>query len=544
MNLFQNSPNLVELSAQKAVAKLRLPQTVRQVAARSPSTPVVPKDNMFDDILKRARIRQIEQERLLSSHWTFHREVLGNTNLDAAHKDLCDFLDEKIRYKLILMPRGSLKTTMVTIGSTTKRIVENPNSRTLIVSELLKNSKKMLGAVQGQFESNPKLIEMFDNLVPKRDQDKWNDTEMNVTSRTLYQAKEANCTAAGLDVEQTSTHYDRILLDDLMSRNNSQTKEQIEGVIEYVRLVYALLDPGPNAEMIVIGTRWHFADLYNYLIEEGKYAVFRMGAYTDETKTVLSFPNILTKPFLDEQRELLGPGHFANQYLNIPMDDDSAKFKEEYFQTFTDADVPKGCYVTTTIDPAISKEPTADETFIVTVATDHQNNWYVLEERHGRWDPFEMTTQLFEAVGLWHPHQVGLEKHGFQQTLQYFFEQEMARRNQFFHIEELKVDSQTSKERRIEGLVPLFAAKKIFIRDKQSEMAWQLRRYPKYPHDDGADALSHQLQLVGTGSKLAHTKEVKEGSLMALHQREARRTMLSNNWSFPMASKPGMIQVW
>ena len=500
--------------------------------------------SQLDQLILGAKVRQQTQQRLTASHQTFFQEVLNDQDPDASFQELCEFLDTPYRYKLILLPRGTRKTSRVTIGSTVKKIAQEPNSRTLVVSELLKNSKKMLGAIQGQFEANPVLREKFGHLVPKRDEGKWNDTEMVVTSRTNFQIKEATVTAAGLDVEQTSTHYERIILDDLMSRANSQTKEQIEGVIDYVRLVYALLDPSPTAEMIVIGTRWHYADLYNYLIEEGKYQVFRKGAYVDEAKTVLAFPHILNQAFLDEQKILLGPGHFANQYLNIPMDDDSAKFKEEWFQTFTDADVPKGCYVTTTIDPAISKEPTADETFIVTVATDYQNRWFVLEERHGRWNPFEITQQVFEAVGLWHPHQVGLEKHGFQQTLEYFFQQEMANRNLYFSIADLKVDSQVSKERRIEGLIPLFAAKRIFLRDLHSELAWQLRRYPKYPHDDGADALSHQLQLVGPGSTMAHMKEVTEGSLVALHQREARRKMFQGHWSFPLASRPGMNEIW
>ena len=544
MALFTQDPNLVKLAASPVRGPDVRPRLATSPLPASPlaSAPVRP--DRSEELLTAGILRILEMKRLVSDHWTFLTEVLGNTNLDSAHRDLCQFLDERHRFKLILLPRSTLKTTLITIGSTTLNILRHPNTRTLLASELLKNSKKMLGAVEAQFESNPKIISTFGNLVPKRDEGKWNDTEMVVTSRTLYQAKEATVTAAGLDVEQTSAHYDRIVMDDLMSRNNTQTKEQIEKVIEYVRLCYPLLDPSPEAEMIFIGTRWHFADLYQYLIDQGRCAIFKLGAYVDEEKKILSFPNILTHEFLDQQKVEMGSSNFANQYLNVPMDDESAKFKESWLKTFTDEELPKGCFVTTTIDPAISKEPTADETFIVTVATDYRSNWYVLEERHGRWDPYEITEQLFQAVDTWHPHRVGLEKHGFQQTLEYFFTQEMQKRKTYFSIEPLIADSQTSKERRIEGLIPLFEAGRIFIRDKQSELAWQLRRYPKYPHDDGVDALSHQLQLVGVGSHQPKEQEVKENSLIALHQRESRRNMFEKNWSFRTDNRPGMHLVW
>ena len=543
----KDTPNLVTLSGkvQPPVMRLKRQARMEDPSKQYPEVPPVKEtqESQLDKLLKAAAKKAQEQQQMSDSHWTFSCEILGNKNLDPAHQDLCQFLDEYHRYKLILLPRGSLKTTLITIGSTTRRIVRNPNTRTLIVSELLKNSKKMIGAVKAQFESNKTLIDLYGDLVPKRDEGKWNDTELVVTSRTLYQAKEATVTAAGLDVEQTSAHFDYMLMDDLMSKNNTQTKEQIEKVIDYVKLCYPLLDPSDHAQMIFIGTRWHFQDLYQYLIDSKRCAVFQLGAYQDAERKILSFPSLLKHTFLDDQKIEMGPGHFANQYLNIPMDDDSAKFKHEWFQPFTDDMVPKGCYITTTIDPAISKEPTADETFIVTVAVDHENNWFVLEERHGRWDPFEITAQVFEAYGLWHPHQVGLEKFGFQATLEYFFNQEMARRQQYFHIEDLKVDSRVSKEARIEGLIPLYAAKKVFHRDTNSELCWQLRRYPKYAHDDGADALSHQLQLVGTGSKMPHTQEVKEGSLVALHAREQRRQAFEG-WSFPQESRPGMFPVW
>lgn len=531
MNLRQDTPNLVSGSQirQQRAQQVRLPKF--EATASKPTL------TDQEQILRRFQ----KQQYLMSSMYVFLTECLGFQNLDDPHKDLCAFMDDESNpYKLILMPRNTFKTSLITIGGTVYEIVKNPDSRSLINSELFKNSKKMLWAVKNYFEKSEVLRAVFGEYVPKRDEGKWNDTEL-VVSKKKSMAKESTVTAAGLDVEQTSAHYTRIVHDDLMSLNNTNSREQIDKVVNQFGLSFTLQDP-TSRKMLVIGTRWHFADLYQHILDRNKFAVFKMGSFKDQGRTQLAFPTVLTRDFLDHQKAEMGSSHFANQYLNEPMDDESAKFKESWLKTYTE--VPVGCHISTTIDPAISKDPTADETAIVTVAVDHERNWYVLEARHGRWDPYEITAQVFEVVSKFHPHKIGLEKVGFQQTLEYFMKQEMVHRNQYFTIQELKVDNRVSKERRIEGLIPLFEAGRVFLPNTKDDLSWQLRRYPKYAHDDIIDALSHQLQLVGVGNKHPDTKEVKADSLVAHHQRQQHREWYTKHFSFPLASRPNTYHVW
>ena len=85
-----------------------------------------------------------------------------------------------------------------------------------------------------------------------------------------------------------------------MSQNNITTKEQMDKVIDFYKLALSLLELG--GKFCLIGTRWHFNDLYNHIIEnEGhKFNFLTQGAINPDGS--LWFASRLTKEFLDDQR--------------------------------------------------------------------------------------------------------------------------------------------------------------------------------------------------------------------------------------------------
>lgn len=463
-----------------------------------------------------------QKQRLMGSLWTFLTEGLGYP-LEPVHQALCEFVEHGGNRKMVLMPRFSWKTNCITIGYSLYRILKDPNVRILLDSELYKNAKRFLLSLKQYLEVHPTCQGYFGNWVPKRDEGKWNDTEIVVTPRTTF-AKEATVTVSGLDVDMTSAHFNLAILDDVVSHNNTQTAEQIQKVIDHFKLMHNLLDP-QGGEAIVIGTRWHFSDLYQHILEEGRYRVFQREAVehcrigvTDHAYTLAGtprFPSLLPLTFLEEQLNQQGKAIWFCQYQNQPVDDETATFKRAWVKTW--ATVPSGLTIYVTIDPAISEEATADESAIVTNGVTPDGEWYVLECRSGRWNPTELTRQVFQVVALYHPHQVGLETHGFQQTLAYVFRDEMARRRAYFPILELTADSRQSKARRIEGLVPLFETGRVWLpplgdtpltHGSAETLTWQLLQYPKCAHDDCLDALAHQLQLVSPGRRASVPKAV------------------------------------
>ena len=255
-------------------------------------------------------------EEVTDSLFYFDKLILGYKDMDeSVHLQLGEFVNKRYLdpidegkskpFKLVLLPRGSFKSSVVTIGYTVQSIVKNPNIRILIANEKLDNAKTFLSEIKGHFESNEILRNFYGDFISKFG---WREDSIIVSKRTKN-LKEPTVSCAGVEVVKVGMHYDLIIMDDLVSDQNSTTKEQIDKVKDFYRLALPMLEPG--GEIIVIGTRWHFNDLYNHLIENEKHRFnyYIRGAYTEDKK--LWFPNRLTEEFLQDQRRSQSSYQFA-----------------------------------------------------------------------------------------------------------------------------------------------------------------------------------------------------------------------------------------
>jgi len=200
------------------------------------------------------------------------------------------------------------------------------------------------------------------------------------------------------------------------------------------------------------------------------------------------------------------------QYLNRPVDPETAAFKRKWFK-YWDEDMIKGrlLHNFVTIDPAIGLTRESDYTVILTVSVDIFNNWYIREIDRGRYNPRQLIERIFLADDKWKPLKIGLEQVAFQKTLQYTINDEMRRRNHFLPILELKPGTQKSKEDRIRGLQPRYETGTIYHNKFIENNDWleeELTRFPKGKHDDIIDALSYMLQVAFPPKR---KKPIREG---------------------------------
>lgn len=68
-----------------------------------------------------------------------------------------------------------------------------------------------------------------------------------------------------MESAKTGNHYDIIINDDIVVRENVTTRDQIEKVVNFHRDCYALGDPG--FKLVDVGTRWAMNDIYGQIIE-------------------------------------------------------------------------------------------------------------------------------------------------------------------------------------------------------------------------------------------------------------------------------------
>ena len=454
-------------------------------------------ENQIDYKITQEFLREVT-----GSLFLFCREILGYDKLEPeVHYDMCEFVsgnyieneDDYKNRKLVLMPRDSFKCTIITVGFSLQQLVINPDLRILIASENFSNSKRYLKEIKDHFQSNDRLRAIYGDFVGKKD---WREDFITVSQRKKIM-KEPSITCAGLDVVKVGMHYDLIICDDLVSDKNTTSREMMDKVKDFYKLSLGLLDSGNNARMIIIGTRWHFNDLYNYLIENERHVFnyFKRSAIREDG--TLFFPQRLTKQFLEERRISMGSAFFSCQYQNEPVDKADAKFKKEWIGYYEPEDLPPlsqmNKYIT--LDPAISEGKEADFSAIIVVGVDHTNTKYVLDALRLKVQPYELIDILFMTCKNWNPEVVAIETVVFQRMLKYMFNQKMDDEKTFFNVVELKTNYTKSKDMRIMALQPIFEYGQIKIRKEHEDLEDELIRFPKGAHDDLIDALAHQVNL-------------------------------------------------
>lgn len=464
---------------------------------------------------------------LLQNLYRFNEYIIQGGNETSAlavrpHKELADLAQDWTgkRRKLILMPRGSFKSSVVTIGYSIQQICADPNIRILIGSEVNSTSKKFLREIKDHFESNERLRHFYGDHVRKKS--RWTDDDITSAKRTRT-LKEPTVFTTGTDQSRTGFHCDLAILDDPVSATNINTPESREKTLQWYREISNnILDP--DGHLIVIGTRWHFNDLYQHIIDEeiDDFDVHvREAVLTDRAHKILVDPNLpveqkselvpddqLLFPSRLSIKELwskyksVGSAMFANQYLNRVMADEDAAFQMEnlrFYDPSNETDRLKMRRLNTyiTIDPAISQEDYADKTAITVTGVDELNNWYVLDYEFDKMKPKEMVDVVFRLYEQYKPRKIGLEVVHFQKGLIYTFRDAERDRGIRLPLTELKRDTHEGKEIRIKSVLqPLVTQKRLFIQQGHLDLMEELRTFPRSKHDDLLDTLADVSQIV------------------------------------------------
>ena len=78
---------------------------------------------------------------------------------------LSDQFDPYRNKLLILMPRGTFKSSIVTVGLTLQYILNDPDARILIDSETYGKAKNFLAEVKGHLEGNKEFRAVFKHIL-------------------------------------------------------------------------------------------------------------------------------------------------------------------------------------------------------------------------------------------------------------------------------------------------------------------------------------------------------------------------------------------
>ncbi len=438
-------------------------------------------------------------------------------DMNPIHKELCSFLEQKIKFKLILMPRYSFKSSICSIGYSLYRLVLNPDLRILIYSDAATKAQGFLSSIKDHINGNVKgsfFRTVFD-WTPTDKFMKWNESQIVIKGRkTAY--PEPSVDTAGIDTSLIGRHYDIIIFDDVVSDINTTTKEQMDKVANCYRKALSLLKPG--GEILMVGTRWHFGDLYGRLLAENNtrktFGIFIKPSIDDKGNYLFADigPNSLTKEFLQQQKALQGSYTWSCLYQNSPTDPETAVFKVGDF-AFYGSVKPDDLYITCTCDPAGKGE---DFTGITVVGTDNNMDMHILDIVNEHLQPSEIVDRIINLQYKYKFGVLGVETNFFRGML----EIEIKRRRDMEHrvnpekfklfaVQEFEASSRVGqgKINRIMALQPYhergalkFPGERFeLLEGVFSDLAWQMIQFPNAAHDDILDSLAYHLPLIRRG---------------------------------------------
>lgn len=422
-------------------------------------------------------------------------EYLEYGNLAQFHSDVRDCItdiEKTTRKGLFLLPRGHGKSTEITVSYVLKRILANPDIRVLISNATLENSKGFLREIKSHMEKNERLRALFGDLTNK--DEKWSEMQILVNNRKAFH-KEPTIQVTSVDKSVVSQHYDLIVGDDLVSRDAITTKEQRDKLNKYYKDLLDLLEP--DGVLILIGTRWHYDDLYGYILSENEvnksFTVMKKSVFNEDGSPI--YPQKFTLDYIASLRRDKGTFEFNSQYMNEPVADEEADFKRQYFKYFNSSveqELTGPVFIT--VDPALSRGEKSDNTGIcVNKVVD--GKWYILNAYKIRCNPTELVDELFYLAERYQPHEIGIEDIMYTAGLEYDATRRMQETGKWFRLTKLKHRNRVKTER-LRALIPLFERGNIVMSEHTQELQDELSQFPLGKHDDVLDALAYQLDIV------------------------------------------------
>lgn len=471
-------------------------------------------------------LRAMLRDRCKKDFWFFQCRVYGNADtVTPLHMEMCERYQARIdkKFTIWLLPRSHLKTSVFTEAGILWEAIRNPDLRFLIVNAKLDNAEAILANIKMCITTNDIFRWLFPeycyDLAPKtlKDRCKWLTTRADFPCSKYAGKKEGNIEIMSVGASLVSRHFDRLQLDDPVNDTNIETKELRDKTDRWYK---NLLQLRHDSDSIVrlIGTRWHFDDLYSRRIKEelqrrkndkaaGRTVVPRYWIYHRQVvekveaggETICGYesvfpiwPERFAAPDIEEIKSENGSYIFSCQYMNDPLPEEDAVFKFSDIRMVDSFDIPENVINFITCDIAVEENETSDWWVITVGSFDTYGNMYVREVIRDRMLTSTFLNHVAALCKKWNPVKVGIEVTAFQKTLMKVYLQESARLG--YNIPWTEIErGRSSKRKRIFALQPRVERGSFFVEEGIKNLEWlidEMTTYPRVTNDDILDTLA------------------------------------------------------
>lgn len=362
--------------------------------------------------------------------------------------------------------REHYKSTIITFAGIIQEVLLDPEITIGLFSHTRGTAEKFLLQIMQELEGNEILRWAFpDILWEKADAQAPRWSLKGLTVRRSGNPKESTIEAWGLvDGMPTSAHFKLMVYDDVVTDKSVNTPDQITKTTEAWSLSANLSTEG--GRKWYIGTRYHFADTYQTIMDRGA-AIPRIHPATHNGRK--DGQPVLFSGFEWEKRKRDSlDSTLACQMLCSPLAGSQRMFNVGDLQVYEAR--PRTLMVYLLCDPARSKKKTSADTAMVVIGIDIHGNKYLLDGVAHRMDLMERWRWFRDLQQKWvdAPGVMGLvagyETYGAQADMDYFQERQRVEGNHFEIVELMwPRDGEESKVDRIQRLVPDVKGKRFYL---------------------------------------------------------------------------------
>lgn len=475
------------------------------------------------------------------------------------HVELCEMLNGiawdnhngKVCYS---MPRGFAKSTYVSNVFPIHQCyfdcaTDGGRKYMLIISETEDLATKFLEYINSQLKFNKKLREDLGIIMNASKFDNAKDTggEFITTKGTMIRA--AGMGKALRGARNGAYRPDLVILDDLESSVNTNTKELREKNLSWYNSVIEPIGVKERTAFLYVGTLVHgqgllpdiltridydsrkYSAIVSEPVEQEMWEVYsnilddktdperevKADAYYFENQAAMDegcetlWANRWTYRDLMKKKSILGSKAFNSEYLNIAYDPDSQVFSDNNITFYDDAELydqygrPLVMDYYGFWDLAVGKGNKRDDynAVIIIGRARMTGVMYVLDAWSGKVPAHKALLIAEQKIAEWRPKLFGVET--IQMQYEFYRQLQENIMQHGLYATRLKASNpKAKKEDRIEILEPLFETGYLRMKRSQRLLLEQLYGFPNWEHDDLPDALASAVDLAGKTRKRCH----------------------------------------
>lgn len=426
-----------------------------------------------------------DKERALYDYWAFIDLINfhgGSKAYGDCHRELVNWFDThfEVYNKLILIPRGHLKSTLLTVGKVLWRIYQIPDIRIFVGTATRALATAFVREIRTYLES-PILMEyvwnnrphIYGRLIPEMERTKyrrddstesrdkkiiWSSTAIQVIRPTIM--KEPTVTVGSVGTIPTGFHFDEMYLDDVVNYDNINTPDKRNRLIGWIDDLRCVLDPAyfddgwrtilpaeaerycnVGGKFTVVGTRYDREDWYGSIIEDADekgWKTYQRNIYNNghNNSDGYLWHETWNEQIEHAKRMSMSTSRFASQYLNTVIAPGSSILDlekihwisayqitrdNEFIQIeHSTLDNPSKFRPILVVDPAATIGEDSDFTAMVVGGKDVQGRVFVVDGVLGKWTSEKILENLYRLADKWSLRAVHIESvGGFAHFVQY-----------------------------------------------------------------------------------------------------------------------------